>query len=212
MSFKMAEMKIALTGVPGAGKSALAKALKTELEKDDRYKSVAIVDGYIEEIEKQTDLAFGFHGTYIGNINIALGREYRDRIARENNDAVITCGTIFETSAYLAQQMEDEFSVLTDSGEKYDWNLRVDASMRYISCLYVDTVLYDKIYHLSPVSVDDIGDKLVVLEKNLQAAFNAFDLYPVVRLDSEGVTLEEITNNRVNKIMEDLSNAYNTEK
>lgn len=215
MSFKMADLKIGLSGIPGSGKSDLAKALKKELEKEDKYKSIAIIDDYIPEIENETDLALGFFGTYIGNLHAALGREYRDRIAREKHDATITCGTIFETSAYLAQKMESEFSVISndDNEEKYDWNLRVDASMRYICCLYMDTVRYDKIYHLSPMIAPNEQDhELNVLERNLQAAFNAFELFPVTRLESKGNNLTEITNNRVKKIIEDISSADKSEK
>jgi hypothetical protein len=209
--YKVANLKIGLAGVPGSGKSKLALAIKNELEKQNEYEEVEIIDGYIDEIEKETDLALGFHGTYIGNMHVAIGREYRDRIARENNDAVITCGTLFETSAYLAQKMEREFSVLEEEDEKYEWNLRVDASMRYISCLYIDTVRYDRIYHLSPLTTDGDAD-LTVLEKNLQAAFNAFELYPVKRLEADGADLTEITENRVKLVMEDILNANNSKE
>jgi cytidylate kinase len=204
-------MRIGLAGVPGSGKSALSQALKNHFVKNEKYKSVSVIDNYIDEIEKETDLALGFFGTYIGNTHVALGREYRERIAAENNDVTITCGTLFETSAYLAQKMELEFSILSKDEEKYDWNLRVDASMRMISCLYIDAVRYDKIYHLAPVSV--VSDSNInTLEKNLQAAFNAFEIFPVVNLLAEGNDLQEITNNRVNIIIKDLESANNAKE
>ena len=204
-------MRIGLAGVPGSGKSDLSQALKDHFIKNENYKSVDIIDNYIDDIEKETDLALGFFATYIGNIHVALGREYRERISAENNDLTITCGTLFETSAYLAQKMELEFSILSKEEEKYDWNLRVDASMRMISCLYIDAVRYDKIYHLAPVST--VADANInTLEKNLQAAFNAFEIFPVVNLLAEGKDLQEITNNRVNTIVKDLESANNVKK
>lgn len=204
-------MKIGLAGIPGSGKSALAEALKKELEGNDQYKSINIIDGYVEDIENETDLAFGAFGTYIGNLHIALGREYRERISGENNDLTITCGTLFETSAYLAQKMETEFSLLSEDSEKYDWNLRVDASMRVIACFYIDTVRYDKIYHLSPI-VSEEEASANQLEKNLQAAFNAFELFPVVHLPAEGSSLQEITDSRVNTILKDITSADNSKR
>lgn len=204
-------MQIGLSGIPGSGKTELANRLKEELEKLDIYDSVDVVDGYPEEIQDATDLAIGFFSTYIGNVHVALGRESRERISRENNDVSIVCGTIFETSAYTAQMMEGEFRVTYDDPERYDWQIRVDAVMRYLACLYIDTVMYDKIYHLLPVSVD-INSDCTKLEKNLQAAFNAFDIFPVKHLESNGDTMEEVTENRLQEIIEDIVNANNSEK
>jgi hypothetical protein len=204
-------VRIGLAGIPGSGKTKLAAELKEALAKHEEYKSINIVDDYVEEIEKETDLAQGFFGTYIGNIHVALGREYRERISAENNDVTITCGTLFETSAYLAQKMETEFQLLTEDAERYDWNLRVDASMRLIACLYVDTMRYDKIYHLSPTEPLGEGEN-EKLERSLQAAFNAFELFPVVHLDAVGENLQEITDNRVNTILKDILNADNAQE
>lgn len=213
MSSKIAKLKIALAGVPGSGKTALAKSLQKEFEKDpEKYGSIAIIDDYISEIEEETDLALGFFGTYIGNIHVALGREYRDRIAREEHDTTITCGTLFETSAYLAQKMEREFSILEEEGEKYEWNLRVDASMRYISCLYLDTVRYDMIYHLSPIVLEEENIDITTLERSLQAAFNAFELFPVTRLEANGTSIEEITQDRLQVILKEIENANQAKK
>lgn len=206
-------MQIALSGVPGSGKSLLAEKLREKLESSGDYKNIDIVDGYPEEIEKDTDLAIGFPSTYIGNVHVALGREARERISRENNDFSIVCGTIFETSAYTAQFMEREFDIALDEADRYDWQIRVDAVMRYIACLFIDTVRYDKIYHLLPVSAEsDMDPYCKTLEKNLQAAFSAFDLFPVKHLGAVGETLEEITEHRVNEIIEDITNADNSEK
>jgi len=205
-------MQIGLSGIPGSGKSLLANRLKEVLIERQLYKSVDVVDNYTNDIEKDVDLSIGPETTYIGNMHVALGREAKERISRENHDLSIVCGTLFETSAYTAQKMESDFRLVhQDAGEKYDWQIRTDAVMRYISCLYIDTVYYDKIYHLLPLSTN-LGHNFSLLEKNLQAAFNAFDLYPVKHLEVIGEGLEEITNNRVNIIIKDFENANNVKE
>lgn len=205
-------MQIGLSGIPGSGKSLLAIKLKEALIEQNLYETVDIVDNYTKEIEQTVDLAIGPETTYIGNVHVALGREARERISRETHDFSIVCGTLFETSAYTAQKMESDFRLVhQDAGEKYDWQIRTDAVMRYIACLYIDTVYYDKIYHLLPLSTD-LGHNFSLLEKNLQAAFNAFDLYPVKHLEVVGEGLEEITEHRVQEIIKDITNANNTEE
>jgi hypothetical protein len=142
-------LRIGLAGVQGSGKSLLAKDLKVALEKSGKYKSIKIIDDYIPEIEKETGLALGFYATYIGNVYAALGRATRERLAAaEEHDVIITCGTVFETASYMARQLEAEFKFLNEDAEKEDHLRRAEASMKFVSCLYVDTVKYDYILHL----------------------------------------------------------------
>ena len=146
-------LKIGLAGVQGAGKSMLAKDLKVALEKTGKYKSVKIIDDYVPEIGKEVDLAMGFYATYIGNVYAALGRATRERIAaKEGHDVIITCGTVFETASYMARQLEAEFKFLKDE-EREDHLRRAEASMKFVSCLYVDTVKYDYIFHLPRIPI-----------------------------------------------------------
>lgn len=196
-------LRIGLAGVQGAGKTELAKALKTKLEETGNYKSIAIIDDYIPEIEKETDLALGFLATYIGNIYVAMGRASRERLAAKNHDVVITCGTIFETASYTAQQLEAEYQVIDDEAAKQDHIRRVEAAMKYISCLYVDLVQYDHIFHIPRVfQSDPDNSKIQELDKALLIAFESFPLFDTTRIDKSGETIEDITNDRVNKILE----------
>jgi dephospho-CoA kinase len=95
-------MKIGLIGVPGSGKTFLAESLKSAFEKinDEENLPVAIVDGYVEELQDEVDLALSWMGTYIGNSHIALKRESKERVAAKDHKVVISCGTLFETSSY----------------------------------------------------------------------------------------------------------------
>lgn len=206
-------MKIGLVGIPGSGKSALAQSLKNALEQIDNenYDSIAILDNYVEELQEEVDLALGFFGTYIGNLHIALKREAKERTLIKDNKVVISCGTLFETSSYTGQYLDGEYQMTTNDDERFDIVLRTEAISRTLSCLYADTFNYDHIFYLPPVKeVEDVRAK--DLEKNLQAAFNAFKLYPVTSLLVEGEDLLEITENRLKTVLEKVLNADNAER
>ena len=205
-------MRIGLVGVPGSGKSALAESIKSALEnvKNENYLPVAIVDNYVEELQTDVDLALSWSGTYIGNTHVALKRESQERIAGNEHKTVITCGTLFETSSYTGQALQEDYEMLEsdDAAGKHDLVLRTEAVTRILACLYADTLKYDYIFYLPPVG--EIKDLRVnELEKNLQAAFNAFDLFPVTKLFVEGDNMLEITENRLNVVLKEVLDADN---
>jgi hypothetical protein len=197
-------LKIGLSGVQGADKSRLAQDLKTALEKTGKYKKIKIIDDYVQEIEKEVDLAMEFVATYIGNAYVALGRATRERLAAEEGyDAIITCGTIFETASYMAQQLESVYNILVDDDEKAEHIRRTEAGMKFISCLYVDTVKYNYIFHLPRVhKTEDEDFRIQELDKALMVAFDSFTLFPTTRVESVGDTVDEIAKNRVKKVLE----------
>jgi hypothetical protein len=201
-------MKIGLAGIPGSGKTKLAKAIQFALS--DKYNSIEIIDDYVSSIEKQTDLALSFTAAYVGNIHVALGRAALERIAHENNDFTITCGTLFETSSYAVQSFEKDYANVTNEAQKHDFAQRSEATMRIFACFYVDLIKYDHIFYLTPVNVSD-DEEIGQLDKNLQAAFKAFDLFDYTLLENEGSTNEKIVNNRLEKVLK-VINANNSEK
>jgi len=195
-------MKIGLAGVPGSGKTELANALATKLSKDNT--DTFIIDDYVEEISKESNLALSFDAAYVGNIHIVLGRAARERIAYEKHENVITCGTLFETSSYSAQSLEVDYGFLTTDEQKYDFARRSEATMRIMACFYMDLIKYDHIFHLSPLGLSK-DENIGKLEKNLQSAFQAFNLFEHTFLPIEGTTNDEITQNRLKKVLEVIS-------
>lgn len=207
-------MRIGLVGTPGSGKTALAESLKIALQSLDQegFENVAVVDNYVEDLQSEVDLALGFFGTYIGNLHVALKRESEERLAAKDNDVVITCGTLFETSSYSVQFMQGDLDLIPKNNDeaKYDLLIRIEAMTRVLACLYVDTFKYDYIFYLPPF--EEIKDtRITELEKNLQAAFNGFNLYPITKLFVEGNTLLEVTENRLKIVLEEVLNANQTE-
>jgi len=199
-------MKIGLAGVPGSGKTDLAKALEEKFSKDG--KSICIIDNYVPDIEKDVNLALSFSAAYLGNLHVAMTRAAMERKAED--DVIITCGTLFETSSYTVQSLEDDYSLITRDNDKYDFAQRSEATMRILACFYIDLVKYDYIFHLSTLTKSE-EENINKLELNLQAAFQAFNLFEHIVLEADGSTSEEIVNNRVTKVMEAI-NADNTKK
>jgi len=202
-------MRIGLSGVPGSGKTELANAIKKHF--DSKNEKTLIIDNYVQDVEQDTILSLGFNAAYVGNIHVALERAARERKAFESKeyDHIITCGTFYETSSYAVQSLETDYSFLHTDAEKYDFAQRVEATMRIFACFYIDLMKYDDIFYLSPLDISE-DERVVNLEKNLQSAFNAFNLTEYTPLLTEGADHEKIVNNRIKKVLEVL-NANNTE-
>jgi hypothetical protein len=208
-------MRIGLAGVPGSGKTALAESLKVALAEIDpeKYGTITVIDNYVEDLEQELDLALGWAATYVGNLQVVFEREAKERIAKKDSDATITCGTLFETASYVAQSLENEYRLLTknDEAERKDLVIRAESVTRILACLYIDTIRYDHIFYLPPMGeISDVRAK--DLEKNLQAAFNAFELFPVTALYVDGDNPLEITENRLKAVLKEVISADNAEE
>lgn len=208
-------MRIGLVGIPGSGKTVLAESLKTALEglENSEYGPVTIIDNYVEKLQEEIDLALSWHATYIGNLHVALKRERMEQLSEKDNNTIITCGTLFETSSYAAQSLDEDYQSLSKDNKeaKQDLILKTEAITRILACLYVDTLRYDHIFYLPPVGeITDLRAK--DLERNLQAAFNAFELFPVTKLFVEGDNMLEITENRLKMVLEEVLSANNVEE
>jgi hypothetical protein len=105
----------------------------------------------------------------------------------------------------MARQLEAEFKFLNEDAEKEDHLRRAEASMKFVSCLYVDTVKYDYILHLPRImeANDDTPESNIAeLDKALVIAFDSFTLFPTTRIETDGENLTQISENRVNKVLE----------
>lgn len=199
--------RIGLIGIPGSGKSALAKALEDHYIKNDECECrtpVAIIDDYVESAVSRTDLAGGFEGSYISNANIAMERIGQERLHEDGVKTIITCGTLIETSTYMAMEFESRQPFWTTDEEKSDNSKRIQAGVQFLACMYMDSFHYDKVYYLPPVAVAD-DPRLAILDRNIQAAFQAFWVTPTIPLMVEGDTFEDITAKRIELIAEEES-------
>lgn len=97
-------MNIAIIGPPGSKKTKLSKLMKSNLAGP-----AAIVDGYANRLQRDTDLALGPWATWSENYMIAGYRRAIELKARRSADHVITVGTILDTMYYcgLASQAEN---------------------------------------------------------------------------------------------------------
>jgi hypothetical protein len=127
---------IAIIGAPTSGKTDLANELAQKIDGD-----VLVIDNYVKEIEQEADLVLGMEATYIGNLYVVLGRYARERHAfLEKPEAIITCGTLIESSVYATLQAV---------GRQSDahW-VRIANFMNSLGSFYQDTWRYTDIFHL----------------------------------------------------------------
>src|SRR4051812_40126539 len=91
-------LRIALVGAPQSGKTELAKQLETALSP----RKAVVVDDYVSELGNRTNLAFSHYANYLGNCQVAIARYNAECTAQLKQVAVITCGTVLETTVYSA--------------------------------------------------------------------------------------------------------------
>lgn len=172
---------IALIGAPGSGKSRLAKAIEEEYIKgdgqcDECNTPVVVVDDYAESARNFGAYEIGLYGGYMANITIAIDRYACERFAYHETKAktIITCGTIIETSVYLSQQFEQMIKGATTGGDKLEVAQRIEGTVKMLAVLYMDTFKYTKAFYLPSLEAPT-DESWMSFERNLQAAFNAFN-------------------------------------
>jgi GTPase SAR1 family protein len=148
-------VKIALIGAPLAGKTALSLQLAEALSP----RSVEVVDGYVEELQKRTDLVFGHYATYLGNLQCACARHEAEYGARQRQpDVVITCGTLVENSVYTAIHSFIQANV--DGKNTPISDRRAYIVMTWLAMMAHDLWDYDVQYYL-PLQVVDADSEAV---------------------------------------------------
>lgn len=171
--------RIALTGAPGSGKSALATALLPENTSYRPARRVRHIDGYADGLRSRTQWAFGYYGGWIANLAVAFERttleEQQARLMEmgdypgEGEPVLITCGTLVDTIAYTAMTMNVNHVDESNPGEN-DY-LRVSNTMHMLGMLFHDTWpgRYDHVFYL-PTSSEQPLDRHLSVE--IQAALN----------------------------------------
>lgn len=197
---------ISIIGAPLSGKSALALALEDRLLRDDIdcvecRTPIAVVDDYVFDATERMNLAGGFEGNYLINLEIALARYGLQRRAVEDGaKTIITVGSVFETSTYVAMEFErnQEFD---NEGEKLDDLRRTEATLKALACMYMDANPHRHVFYCPPLKGAD-DQRIVTFDRNLQAAFNAFGLINVVPLLVDDGNIFDITKQRLETVME----------
>lgn len=129
-------MKVGIIGAPGTGKTKLAKALARAMAKDGP--KPAIVDGYVEDLQKKTGQAFDFTANYAENYQIIFHRRTLEQQAEAQGKDVITCGTIYETVVYCGIH-----TLTLSSFERHDPEETIKARGAFTMLGQIQSEIYD---------------------------------------------------------------------
>jgi len=101
------QVRIAIVGAPGSGKSAFAKLLAAELR--ERDKEVRVVDGYVQKLQKKTGYAFDIHATVPQNLQVLFHRWTLEQEAEKAGcEILITAGSLYESILYGAFRVNSD--------------------------------------------------------------------------------------------------------
>lgn len=168
-------------GAPGSGKSALAQQLCDPIK--EKYGSTQIVDNYIETIENRSDVMMSQWASYLGNLQVAIGRFEHERFAASNGAKnIITCGTIVETIVHNAvlSHMANE-PIADDDPMKFQNYLRTSMSMEFLGLIFKDTWNYDVALYLPLLDTeedswpDSLDKSILFCCKELKVEYEALD-------------------------------------
>lgn len=198
---------IALLGSPGSGKTRLAEAISDELIRKDGQciecnTPVGIVDDYHIYVRDEGVYEIGLDGGYMSSISIANERYSRERkFGLEGGYKTrITCGTVIESSVYLAQHFERTFPLQTTEAEKLETAQRFEGTIKILAVLYMDTFKYDKAFYLPPAPLGE-DTRWGTFERNLQAAFSAYNAPVAPLLIEEYKDEEDLVRQQVEKVL-----------
>lgn len=186
-------IKVALLGAPSSGKTATAQDIKDGLPDFN----IAICDDYVPDIEQRSDNTLGHFASYLGNLQVALGRWERERmvIRDEQPDILITCGTVVETTVYEAIDALAQANTSKQDGtltlRALQNDKRASVTMTILGIIAYDTWDYDYAYHL-PLDDNASASNRVVNDHIAEAA------------DALGVQVKEVGQDAVATIVQDI--------
>ena len=198
---------IALLGAPGAGKTRLANAIADELVRgdgqcDDCNTPITIVDNYANSVRDHGNYEIGLNGGYMASIGIATERYHRERSAGYDGcKTLITCGTVVESSVYLAQHFERSLAMKTTDEERMEEAQRIEGTIKMIAVLYMDTFKYEKAFYLPPLQPRE-DQRWATFDRNLQAAFSAYNVPVAPLLIEDYKDEDDLIRQQVEKVLE----------
>jgi hypothetical protein len=146
-------MKIGILGAPGAGKMRFAHRLRQEIY-DFGY--TVVVNGYVEELRKDTGLEYGLLGNHIDDYQVVFKRRERE-LHLGSADNTITCGTVLDSVAHCFARSEDRAH---NSRELTLTSERLRTIAESFGLLYTETWDYDYAFYL-PYAGEDPGSRLI---------------------------------------------------
>jgi energy-coupling factor transporter ATP-binding protein EcfA2 len=152
--------RIGIVGVPGAGKTKLANAIKRAMPEE----KFVVVDGYVEKNQDALQMSVGVEATYLPNLHIAIEREreIRKLVIEERN--FIVCGTIFDTLCYTGFHAEVIANSPGDEEKKQGLLMREMTAAQMFAYLAVDSFI--NFTHLLYLPVTDPELLVVIPYKN----------------------------------------------
>lgn len=198
---------IALLGAPGAGKSRLAHAVADELVRrdgqcDDCNTPITIVDNYSTVVRDRGQYEIGLNGGYMASIGIAVERYNQERAAGYDGcKTLISCGTVVESSVYLAQHFERTLALKTTDEARMEEAQRIEGTVKMLAVLYMDTFKYEKAFYLPPLQPNE-DERWATFDRNLQAAFSAYNVPVAPLLIEEYEDEDDLVRQQVEKVLE----------
>lgn len=200
---------IALLGAPGSGKTRLKEALIERLDKDEPKcdscpPQTVGVDHYIDgPVREKGVYEVGLDGGYMANISIAVARYNSERSFGHmaKPETMITCGTVIETAVYTAMHFERTLAIKTTDEEKFEEAKRFEGCVSMLAVLFMDTFKYDKAFYL-PALTQPKDNRWLTFERNLQAAFQAYNAPVVPLIVEEYKDTDDLVAQQVERVIE----------
>jgi hypothetical protein len=156
----MNPVRIGLIGVPGSGKTRLARSIKRAMP-DHQF---AICDGYAEKLRDSLEMTIGIEATYLANIHIASVREQEIRKLSLADKSFIVCGTVFDTLCYAGFHSEMVANTPGNEDEKNSLLQREINSAQLLAYLAIDS--FYSFTHMFYLPVTDPDVLIAISTKN----------------------------------------------
>lgn len=184
-------IKVALLGAPSSDKTGTALTVQAGLTDH----KVQVCDDYVSEIAERSDNTLGHFASYLGNLQVAIGRWERERqlIRDHKPDVLITCGTVVETTVYEALNALAQASLNGESLtlREVQNNKRASVTMTMLGIMTFDTWDYDYAYYMP-------------LDEDATTYNKAVDTHILEACDALDVQVKKVGQDAVAVIVQDI--------